>query len=206
MTDIIEFLLLLFIAVLLSHLCTALYKRLFLLRKLRGLEKIEGVSITRLQNPFISLFRFSKTAEFSVNIYGDTYLVRVYNGGSNTKAVHFANERFSVCYSRIKSVTYTARGRFLNVKGFNFGGSVKIIEPLPPNSVPTVKECTEVILFNPAPGEVSFVVKEKNSIRAAFTGDTVCGRKIFTASTFEIFVDREARRIRDARRRGVWEE
>ena len=39
--------------------------------------------------------------------------------------------------------------------------------------------------------------EEKTSIKVAFTGDEIFGRRIFTTSTFEIFVDREARRIKN---------
>ena len=54
---------------------------------------------------------------------------------------------------------------------------------------------------------MSYVTEGKTSIKVAFTGDEVYGRKIFTASTFEIFVDREARRIRNEREmpeRDIW--
>ena len=203
MTDIIEFVLLIIFCVFVCGISSVLYKRLFLLNKLKKLSKIEGVELTFLNNPWVSIFRVSKTADILIKIYGNPYFVRIYNGGSPTKAVHFANEKFSVCYSRLKSVTYTARGRFLNVKGFNFGGNVRVVEKLTPKN--EYESFTEILVFNPAPSEVSFVVKEKNSIKAAFTGDLIYGRKIFTASTLEIFVDREARRIRDERRMGVFE-
>ena len=47
-----------------------------------------------------------------------------------------------------------------------------------------------VWIFNPAPGEVSLVTEEKTSIKLAFTGDTVYGEQIFTASTFAAYAER----------------
>lgn len=53
---------------------------------------------------------------------------------------------------------------------------------------------TPVLIFNPAPGEVSYVTEEKTSIKGAFTGDSVLGTLIFTSSTFPAFAERELRR------------
>ena len=55
------------------------------------------------------------------------------------------------------------------------------------------KKIVPVLIFNPAPHDVTYVTPEKNKVVAAFTGDTVYTEKIYTASTFVTFADRYAR-------------
>lgn len=198
MTPLIQFLLTVTVIVLMIGVCAQVYKRVYLLRVTKRISKIEGVSLRWLANPFLSLIKLSDTPELSVKIYDDTYLVRIYNGVGGGNAVHFATEKFTVCYSGIKTAVYMPRrGRLLSFRGFNIGAHVKVLNPIKVPDGLCAGEYTEVVLFNPAPSEVSYVVEEKTSIKVAFTGDEIYGRKIFTTSTFEIFVDREARRIKD---------
>ena len=198
MTRIIEFLLVLAIAVFIIGVGTQIYKRIYLIRATKRISKLDGVSLEWCENPFLSLIKISHTPDLIVKIYDDTYLVRVYNGVGSGNAVHFATEKFTVCYTGIKTAVYVPRrGRLFSLRGFNVGASVKVLPPIETPLGLSAGEYTEVILFNPAPTEVSYVVKEKTSIKVAFTGDEVFGRKIFTTSTFEIFVDREARRIKN---------
>ena len=198
MTQIIQLLLTVAVIVFVIGVCNQLYRRIYLVRVIKRISLIEGVSARWLENPFVSLIRLSETPEILVTVYDDTYLIRLYNGVGGGNAVHFATEKFTVCYSRIKTAVYTPkRGRLFTLRGFNVGARVKVMPDLriPEGLCPS--EYTEVILFNPAPTEVSYVVKEKTSIKVAFTGDAIFGRRIFTTSTFEIFVDREARRIKN---------
>ena len=55
------------------------------------------------------------------------------------------------------------------------------------------REIIPVLIFNPAPGEVSYVTEEKSSIKIAFSGDEFRGEKIFTPTTFVIWADRKKR-------------
>ena len=55
------------------------------------------------------------------------------------------------------------------------------------------RKLVPVLIFSPAPNEVSYVTETKNSIRVAFSGDRVYGARIFTASTFLTIADREYR-------------
>lgn len=200
MTKIIEFIIAVVLIFIAFGILSKLYKRISFAFRMKRLSRIEGVEIKRLTNPLKSLVRLSKTPEYIVKIYDKIYLVRAYNGGNISNVVHFASERFTVRFSRLKTASYSSpRGSFFSVRGFSVGGKVIILSPIACPSELLGREYTEVVVFNPAPGEVSYVIEEKTSIKVAFTGDEIYGRKIFTASTFEIFVDREARRIRDER-------
>ncbi len=201
MIKILEFLLAVILVLYISKCLSIIFKRTSFCRAIKRLSKIEGVKILNLKNSYHSLFSMSKDAEYYLSIYGDVYLVRVYNGGGASNAVHFASERFTVKFSRMKSVVFMPHSprarRPISLKGFNFGGSIKIVEPICKPEFMGDREYSEILVFNPAPGDVSYVSPEKTKIKIAFTGDEVYGRRIFTASTFEIFVDREARRIRN---------
>ena len=200
MLKIFEITVVIILSVFLLRLLSAVLKRRSLSRVVRRLSKIEGVVIKELKNSISSLFKISREAELYLEIYGNAYLIRLYNGVNSSKAVHFASERFTVRFSRMKSVIFAAsrsprNRRFLTVKGFGYGGAIKILEPITPPEF-LKQKFTEVLVFNPAPGDVSYVSPQKTKIKIAFTGDEVYGRLVFTASTFETFVDREARRIR----------
>ncbi len=197
MTKIIEFILIIAILAWLFTICTLVLKRINLFRSIKRIGKISGVSVKVLKNPLLSTMNVPTSPELLVDIMGEIYLVRTYNGGGVGNVVHFASERFTVRFSRFKTATFRApRGRFFTVRGFSVGGKIKTVEPIVVPEELTHRNFKEVILFNPAPGEVSYVTEEKTSIKVAFTGDEVYGRKIFTTSTFENFVDREARRIK----------
>jgi hypothetical protein len=58
-------------------------------------------------------------------------------------------------------------------------------------------------LLDPEPCEVTYVTEAKNSIRAAYTGDEVYGRMIFTPESFYIYADRRSRSLEYERRSGV---
>ena len=200
MTEIIEFIIALVVVAFLFSVCARIYKRIYLMRVMKRISKLEGVSVNMLKNPILSLLRFSKEAEYTVDVYGKKYAIRTYDGMGSGNAVHFANEKFTVVYSRLKTGVYAPRSvRFITLKGFSIGAKVRVLPELIPPRELVGRDFCEVIIFNPSPTEVSYVSKEKTSIKIAFTGDEMYGRKIFTASTFEIYVDREARRIKDER-------
>lgn len=200
MIKILEIILALLLVMYLARLVSAVSKRASLNRAVKRLSKIEGVKIFDLKGTYGSLLRMSRDAEYYLSIYGDVYLVRAYNAVGSSHAVHFASERFTVRFPRVKSIVFMPNSprakRPIALKGFNFGGSVKVIEPIRKPDFMGERKYTEILVFNPAPSDVSYVSKEKTKIKIAFTGDEVYGRRIFTASTFEIFVDREARRKR----------
>lgn len=209
MTKIIEFVLTVAVLAWIAVFCSLVIKRINLLRSIKRISKISGVGVKMLKNPLLSLAKVPREPEILVDILGDIYLVRTYNGGGAGNVVHFASKRFTVRFSRFKTATFRApRGRFFTVRGFSVGGKIKTVEPIALQPELSLRDFKEVIIFNPAPGEVSYVTEEKTSIKVAFTGDEVYGRKIFTTSTFENFVDREVRSIKAEGKmpeRDIWE-
>jgi len=94
MIKILELLFALIIIVYLSRLSSALFKRANLNKAVKRLSKIEGVKIFALKNTYLSLLKPSAEAEYYLSIYGDEYLVRVYNGSGSSYAVHFAGRSY----------------------------------------------------------------------------------------------------------------
>ena len=137
-----------------------------------------------------------------VEILDTVYLIRLYSGGGITKFVHFASPKYSVIYSRVKTgrfvVSGRIRSRFITFadSAFNVGTKVFILPdfPIPNDDRLYGKKVERILLFNPAPNEVSFVTSEKTSIRTAFSGDDMYGMKIFTGSGFIAYADRQTRK------------
>ena len=55
------------------------------------------------------------------------------------------------------------------------------------------KKIVPILVFNPAPSNLTYVSDEKTSIKLAFTGDEFRGIKIFTGTSAANFLEREAR-------------
>ena len=81
---------------------------------------------------------------------------------------------------------------------YHSGNRVRVMSPVG-EQTDTTRRTVRVILFSPAPHEVSFVTEDRSRIRLAFTGDELYGHKIFTPSTFVIFADREMRARKEER-------
>lgn len=184
-----------------------IYKRIFLLYKLRSLKKSCNARITLQNCPFRPMWLKTRRPDIRVEILDTVYLISLYSGGGGSKLVHFANIEYSVVYSRLKSMImlptssparYYGHSRLLGVN-VSYGSRINVNPTfLPTEPVPEGKTVVNVMLFNPAPYEVSYVTPEKTSIKLAFTGDDLYGFRIFTASTFAIYAERRARREADA--------
>lgn len=202
MTDIINLILILIAASILYRFVSWIWKRAMLLLKLDSLKKLCGARITYLRFPFLPMFMTREKADIKVEILDTVYLIRLYSGGGATKFVHFASPEYSVRFSRLKTGRFVIQGRirsrFITFadSALNVGTKVIILPdfPVPSDDGLYGKKVERVILFNPAPNEVSFVTEQKTSIRTAFDGDEMYGMKVFTGSSFISYADRETRK------------
>lgn len=202
MTDIINFVLIIIGLCICYRFAYWLCKRVSLFVKLESLKNTCNAKITYKRFPFLPTRRSGENADIIIEILDTVYLIRLYSGGGITKLVHFASPNFSVVYSRIKTGKFTVSGRirsrFITFadSAFNVGTKVIILPDFPIQDDDSFygKRIERVILFNPAPCEVSFVSEKKSSIRTAFNGDEMYGIKIFTASGFVRHADRETRK------------
>ncbi len=202
MTDIINFILVVIAASVIYRFVSWVWRRASLCIKLAELKKMCGAKITYRRFPFLPTSWASEKADIIVEILDTVYLIRLYSGGGITRFVHFASPKYSVRYSRVKTgrfvVSGRIRSRFITFadSAFNVGTRVIILPdfPIPEDDRFYGKKVERVLLFNPAPNEVSFVTEEKTSIRTAFEGDDMYGIKVFTGSTFISYADRETRK------------
>ena len=202
MTDIINLLLTVIALLYTLRLLTWLWRRIGLCLKLARLKKMCGAKITYQRFPFLLTALMSEKADITVEILDTVYLIRLYSGGGITKFVHFASPKYSVRYSKIKTGRFVVNGRirsrFITFadSAFNVGTKVLILPdfPIPTDDRFYGKRIERVILFNPAPADVTFVTEAKTSIQTAFTGDDMYGMKIYTASSFVAHADRETRK------------
>ena len=198
MNDIFVVLFSLIIAVCLIRFLTLVSKRLSLHTSIMRLGKNEGVEVRVLSSPIASLFSVSEMPSYAVRVGSGIYYVRLYNGIGAGKVVHFASREFTVRFSRLVTATYSRSRGGKRLRGFSRGVSVgsKVII-MPPLRIPEdhPEGCTPypVMIFNPAPGEVSYVTEERTRIEVAFTGDEIYGARVFTKTTFLNFIDRLTR-------------
>lgn len=202
MTDIINLILIITALLLGVRFVVWILRRVGLLIKLSELKKLHGAKITYHRLPFLPTRLASKNPDITVEILDTVYLIRLYSGGGPTKFVHFASPKYSVRYSKLKTgplvVQGRIRSRFITFadSAFNVGTRVVILPdfPIPNDDRYFGKRIERVLLFNPAPNDVSYVSDKKTSIKTAFTGDEMYGMKIFTGSSFVAYADRETRK------------
>ena len=198
MTGIFDVLLIFILIIIILRVSFLLIKRLSLYFRLKRLGRIEGVTVRVHRNPILALLFIGESPDYSVKVDNTVYYVRAYNGAGAGKVVHFASRDFTVRFTRLVTASHSSvrGGKRLHgfSRGVSIGSKVIILPPLAiPDSHPEGCAVREVFIFNPAPGEVSYVTEERTRIEVAFTGDEIHGRKIFTASTFETYIDRESR-------------
>ncbi len=188
-----EFLILIATIVAASVILTYTVKRLKLLYTVSCLGKIDGVHVEI--DSYLSFFipRPTRTAAARVTVGDKVYSVRIFNGISASHSVHFASRKFASVSIKTPGAT-KARifGRHVSAVKMDSGSAhfarTVIMPPMQDEGC-----LIPVIIFNPAPRELTYVTPEKNSIKVAFTGDTVMGVRIFTRSTFANFIDRSSR-------------
>lgn len=187
-----EFLLLLVLLWLSASIIFFLAKRIRLLVSVLRLGKIAGVKVKITSLPAFFMPKLLKTPAARIGIRDKTYSVRIFNGRGSLYAAHIANKKYASVFLKTAG---GAKVRFFGrrtVKANNLKANVYfprtvIIPPLAEGSdIP-------VMLFNPAPRELTYVTAEKNSILIAFTGDSVNGEMMFTANTFARYIDRDSR-------------
>lgn len=203
MVDIINLLLFIILLVLVFRLISWFSKRIMLITKLKSLKKECGATVKFERFPFLPNSLMSKKHDVTVEINDTVYLIKLYSGGRG-RFVHFASPRYSVRFKRMRAGRFVVNpkwrsGAFSVANGsFNIGAKVFIV---PEFTIPDNKDersygkkFEKVLIFNPAPFEVSYVTEEKTTIKLAFTGDEFYGIKIFTASSFVSYADRETRK------------
>lgn len=207
MAEIIIFILVILLAIFTYLICRSLFKRLYLVAKLKGLGKMSGAVIKYRTLPILSLIRLSAKPEITVELGDTVYLIRLFGTGSSHRRVHFASPEYTVTIKgkRVQSGALVVgygnaqfrRSGVIMVNDYSRPKSGKV-RVLPPLKVPqkwgfSGKKTVPVLIFNPAPHDVTFVTPDKNKVVAVFTGDAVYDHLIFTASTFAIYADRRYR-------------
>ncbi len=176
-------------------------KRTVMIFRLLELKRLHGARIIFQRFPYLPTWAMSEKADIRIEILDTVYLIRLFSGGNKKKSIHFASPEYAVRYTPRMSGKMAFGGRWkfslisVSEESFNTGVRVYRIPPLelPEEGVYGGRRVERVIIFNPAPKIVSYVTKERTTIRVAFTGDDVYGIKIFSASSFTAYADRMTR-------------
>ena len=197
MQDIFRFIIFLVSAYLIFLFVFYFTKRIRAIYKIASLKKTNGARISYTRVPFASYFRLSEKPDIIVEIGEKIYLIRLINGKGGLKYLHFASDEYFVTFSKIR----------ISVSGlFRFGGRNKAVSSgstsrhsvkiLPKLEIPEKysssyyeKEVIPVLIFTPAPNEITYVTESKTRIKPAFDGDLMYGQMIFTPSTFVSYAD-----------------
>ncbi len=182
-----------------------LTKRIKAHLRFKALERQGKFKLKFTRNFFASLFKISHAPDLVAEIGDKIYLLRYYNGKGRRYQVHFANEEYSVRFqillirslfstggrllsghSRVAESTTTTRRKLIVVPKLEIPEEYKNAEGLGKKIVP-------ILVFNPAPSNLTYVSDEKTSIKLAFTGDSFRGIKIFTGTSATNFLERENR-------------
>lgn len=171
-------------------------KRLSLLIAVKNLASLPGVEVMGIRyfsffSPFIS-----RTPVFRVKVYSKSYAVRLFSGKSSLYAVHIANREYAAVYMKTGGAVKVRR--FVrSMAAVHEGSRVYFPRTVIMKPIKKDPDDTEIMIFSPAPRELTYVSEKRTSIKVAFTGDVVYGMKIFTKSTFVNFIDRDTRGFYD---------
>lgn len=202
MVDVINLILLIVALVLIVRFILWSRKRIVMIIRLKSLQRELGAEVKFLRFPLLPTRTNSQKPDLYVKILNTVYLIRLYSGGNKHHMVHFSSERFSVRYMKMAMRMLTSSKRrstglayVESGKAFTVSSKVFVSRPLElPDKLATEDVKVEkILLFNPAPHAVSYVLPEKTGIKVALTGDEVFGMKIYTGSSFVEYAKRQAR-------------
>ena len=166
-------------------------RRLSLLHAVLKLKKIDPVGVQITNFSALLSKKVTKKPFAKVTVGSKTYAVRLFNGKGFKHAAHIVNERYASVFLKTGGAT---KVRTLARRAIVTHEAARVYFPRTV-FLPEIENDGEipVLLFTPAPRELTYVTEERTSIKAAFTGDEVFGFKVFTKTTFANFIDRDSR-------------
>ena len=171
-------------------------KRLSLMISVLKLGRLEGVEVEICNILAAFLPIITRKPVYRVKVYGKTYAVRLFSGKGAFYAVHIANREYAAVFMKsggaVKVRRFVRSMRAVQEDSRVYFPRTVIMKPME-----KLPDETEIMLFSPAPRELTYVSESRTSIKVAFTGDEVYGMKIFTKSTFCNFIDRDTRGFYD---------
>ena len=131
-----------------------------------------------------------------IRVNGKRLTLRLFSGKSKRHAVHLANEKYAATFFKMGG-----KVRLRQISRIFVRAKAAVVDTtrvyFPKTHVLPAEEIKSsegsVIIFSPAPSEVTYVTPAKNSIDLALTGDRVFGSRVFTKTTFINYVDRLSR-------------
>ena len=174
-------------------------KRISLLISVTKLGKLDGAMV-EVCNIFAALLPIiTQKPVYRVKVHSKTYAVRLFSGKNYLHAVHIVNREFAAVFMKsggaVKVRRFVRSMRAVHEDSRVYFPRTVIMKP-----IEKLPDDIEVMLFSPAPRELTYVSENRTSIKVAFTGDEVYGMKIFTKTTFTNFIDRDTRGFYDTQR------
>ena len=188
----LEFSLLVIAVVIAIKIFLFIKRRLSMLSTVLKLKKIETVEVQITNFSALLSKKVTETPFAKVTVGNKVYSVRLFNGKGFRHAAHIVNERYASVFLKTGGAI---KIRSLARRAVVTHEAPRVYFPrtvfLPDTS--NANGEIPILLFSPAPRELTYVTEERTSIKAAFTGDEVFGFKVFTKTTFLNFIDRDSR-------------
>ena len=167
-------------------------RRLSLLISVLKLNKIDTVRVEITNFAALLSKKVTKQPFAKVHVAHKTYAVRLFNGKGYRHAAHIVNERYASVFMKTGGAV---KVRMFVRKVTAIQEAARVYFPRTVFLPDTENQNGEIsiLLFSPAPRELTYVTEERTSIKAAFTGDEIFGFKVFTKTTFANFIDRDSR-------------
>lgn len=188
----IEFFLIVFAIIIAVKIFLFTKRRLALLFSILKLRKINTVEV-KITNPLALLSgKVTKKPFAKVKVRDNIYAVRLFNGRGYSHAAHIVNKSYAAVFMKTGGAV---KVRMLARRAIAVEEAARVYFPRTVFLPDTENQNGEIsiLLFSPAPRELTYVTEERTSIKAAFTGDEIFGFKVFTKTTFANFIDRDSR-------------
>ena len=179
--------LLLLLFVLLRRIVFAVVKRLHLTAMLKRICAKNRWQYRQNRSAFASFFSFAAQPDIEIETPEILYCIRLFTCVNQRWFLHFPKENV-VLYTK----RYIRLGRRVSKNRAVFGDAaservrVKKMRLLPPMKIPeTEKKVERILLFNPAPKEISRVNASRTAAEIVGSGDVVFGQRIYNAKWLE---------------------
>lgn len=178
-------------------------RRISLLVSVLKLRKIDTVSVQITNFWALLSKRVTKQPFARIKVRDKIYTVRLFNGKGHSHAAHMVNESFASVFLKTGGAV---KIRTLARHVIAAKEASRVYFPRTVFLPKTENETSDatILLFSPAPRELTYVTEERTSIKAAFTGDEIFGFKVFTKTTFANFVDRDSRGFFDNETKDIY--
>lgn len=194
--------LLLWLFVLLRRIGFAVVKRLRLTAMLKRICAQNRWQYRQNRAAFASFFGFAAQPDIEIETPETLYCIRLFTCVNQRWFLHFPKENVALYTKRyIRLGKRASKSRAVYGNAASERVCVKKMRLLPPMKIPETEKTVErILLFNPAPKEISRVNASRTAAEIVGSGDVVFGQRIYNAKWLEFALTPTAEKEQDYER------